>query len=156
MPFRRVPFELPLSCSAQYLPSQNSSACFSDTALSFIQTLLALVLPTVSFSTPGLQNSVPWLGPAVTLSLSSSGSVSSSSAWHVPCCFLVWKQQTDHSPPTWLPPEASFSLSIKRQLARKFHQGFDRKALIICVAQASFDGGVSGFCSKWSQLCIDP
>ena len=113
MPFRRVPLELPLSCSAQHLPSQNTSACFSDTALSLIQTLLALVLPTVSFSTPGLQNSVPVLGPAVTLSLSSSGNVSSSSAWYVPCCFLLWRQQTDHSPPTWLPAEASFSLSIK-------------------------------------------
>lgn len=82
LPLRRVPLELPLSCSTQFVPSQKISACFSDTALSLIQILLALVLPTVSFSIPGLQNSVSVLGPAVTLSLSSSGTISSSSACH--------------------------------------------------------------------------
>ena len=73
VPLTDVPLELSVSCTTQSLPCHQSCACFSETALSLIQILLARVLPTDSLSTPGLVYSVLLLGPAVAFSRSSIG-----------------------------------------------------------------------------------
>lgn len=62
LPLSTVPFELPTSVTVHLLPSQESSACFSDTALSLMWMSLARVRPTVS-RFPAFESLVPSHGP---------------------------------------------------------------------------------------------
>ena len=73
LPFSTVPFELPTSVTVHLLPSQCSSACLSETALSLMWKSLARVRPTVSRS-PLFESVVPRHGPLTASSDSTADS----------------------------------------------------------------------------------
>ena len=73
LPLSTVPFELPTSVTVHLLPSQESSACFSDTALSLMWMSLARVRPTVS-RFPAFESVVPSHGPLTTSRERTAGS----------------------------------------------------------------------------------
>ena len=76
LPFSTVPFELPTSVTVHLLPSQCSSACLSETALSLMWKSLARVRPTVSRS-PLFERVVPRHGPLTASSDSTADSAGS-------------------------------------------------------------------------------